>query len=323
MANGILHALSIDANGLGTMLYDEAISAMVKSEQLTWVHLDVNEPGSKLWMETELDYLDSIIIDALLAEETRPRILEHEQGTLLILRGVNLNTDAQPEDMVSIRLWIDKQRIISVRRRALKAVKDIREKLMVGKGPKNSGEFIAMLTGGLFERMEPVFSQLDEELDNVEENVMEDPQPKYRQAITVIRKRAILFRRYIAPQRDVIAALRTSDQGWLEVNHKRRLQESLDRVIRYVEDIDTIRERAQITKDELANALSDRMNKNLYMLSVVAAIFLPLGFLTGLLGINVGGIPGADNVDAFIIFCGMLLAVVFGQFALFRYLKWF
>lgn len=93
-------------------------------------------------------------------------------------------------------------------------------------------------------------------------------------------------------------------------------------VIRYIEDLDAIRERAQIVKDELANGLADRMNKNLYVLSVIAAIFLPLGFLTGLLGINVGGIPGADNVSAFWVFVAGLFGIGGIQIATFKYLKW-
>lgn len=240
-----------------------------------------------------------------------------------ILRGVNLNADSRPEDMISIRIWIDAHRIVTVERRPLKATKDIYERLMNGKGPKNSGEFIGALASRLFDRMEPVFSDLDENLDEVEERVMENPNPEERQHITAIRKQAIVFRRYIAPQRDVIAHLRTSEMAWLEQMHKRRLQEVLDQVIRYVEDLDTIRERAQIVKDELSNALADRMNKNMYVLSVIAAVFLPLGFLTGLLGINVGGIPGADNTDAFYLFCGSLVALVIAQIIIFKKLKWF
>jgi len=245
------------------------------------------------------------------------------EGALMILRGVNLNENAQPEDMVSIRLWIDSHRIISVRRRKLKAVADIEQKLAEGKGPKNAGDFITMLSSRLFERMEPIFSELDERLDDIEEQVIEHPDVTERQSIVTIRKRAIIFRRYIAPQRDVIAYLRTAEFPWLDQGHRRRLQESLDRVIRYLEDLDAIRERAQIVKDELANALSDKLNKNLYMLSVVAAIFLPLGFLTGLLGINVAGIPGADNPQAFLIFLGILTAIVLAQLAIFKKLKWF
>lgn len=320
---GILHALKIEGDGTGTELRGEAISKTIKDDALAWVHLDAAHPDSRNWIETELTYLDSIIVDALLAEETRPRIIEFESGVLMILRGVNLNENARPEDMISIRIWIDQHRIISVRRRRLKAVIDIKDRLVAGKGPKNSGDFIAMLSTRLFERMEPVFSDLDENLDDVEEKVMEEPDASERQAITAIRKQAIMFRRYIAPQRDVIALLRTSEQPWLDQMHKRRLQEGLDQVIRYVEDLDTIRERAQIVKDELANGLADKMNRNMYVLSVIAAIFLPLGFLTGLMGINIGGMPGVDNAQAFWTFVAMLVAVVIIQTWLFRKLKWF
>ena len=287
------------------------------------MHLDINEASSKKWADAELTFLDPLTLDALFAEETRPRILEFDTGTLLILRGVNLNADAEPEDMVSIRLWIDSSRIISVRKRRLKAVTDLRERIEAGVGPHNAGDFITQLTSRLFERMEPVFTELDELLDDAEERVMEAADTKYRSQITDIRKQAIVFRRYIAPQRDVIAALRVSDMPWLSELHKRRLQESLDRVIRYIEDIDTIRERAQIVKDELTNALSDKMNKNLYLLSVIAAVFLPLGFLTGLLGINVGGVPGVDDPSAFWVFSGFLLVVVALQILLFKRWKWF
>lgn len=287
------------------------------------MHLDINEASSKKWADAELTFLDPLTLDALFAEETRPRILEFDTGTLLILRGVNLNADAEPEDMVSTRLWIDSSKIISVRKRRLKAVTDLRERIEAGVGPHNAGDFITQLTSRLFERMEPVFTELDELLDDAEERVMEAADTKYRSQITDIRKQAIVFRRYIAPQRDVIAALRVSDMPWLSELHKRRLQESLDRVIRYIEDIDSIRERAQIVKDELTNALSDKMNKNLYLLSVIAAVFLPLGFLTGLLGINVGGVPGVDDPSAFWVFSGFLSVVVALQILLFKRWKWF
>ena len=321
---GILLAHQIDNTGQGVALTDDAITKCILAEDtLAWVHLDVNAPESREWLEQELSYLDPIILDALLAEETRPRILEFEQGMLLILRGINLNKNAEPEDMVSLRIWIDQSRIITLQRRPLKAITDICECLKSGRGPKTSGEFITTLSARLFERMEPIFSDLDDRLDVTEEQVMEDPDAENRAEITSIRKETIMYRRYIAPQRDVIAHLRTSEQAWLSQMDKRHLHESLDHVIRYIEDLDTMRERAQIIKDELTNALSDKMNKNMYMLSVIAAIFLPLGFLTGLLGINVGGIPGSDNGNAFYLFCAILVGIISLQILLFKKLKWF
>ncbi|TNE34515.1 MAG: zinc transporter ZntB, partial [Alphaproteobacteria bacterium] len=263
------------------------------------------------------------IVSALTAEETRPRISEIGEGALVILRGVNLNENADPEDMVSIRIWIDAHRIISVQRRRLKAVYDIAERISEGRGPANAGEFLNMLISRLSERMAPVLTELDDMTDDVEEKILDNPDAVLRETIIDIRKTAIMIRRYVAPQKDAIGQLRLAELPWLTMTHKRHMQENFDQALRYVEDLDAIRERAQIVKDELANIIADRLNRNMYVLSVIAAIFLPLGFLTGLLGINVGGIPGADNAHAFIIFCVILVALVGLQIYLFRKLKWF
>ena len=83
-----------------------------------------------------------------------------------------------------------------------------------------------------------------------------------------------------------------------------------------------IRERGALIHEELTAKLSDHLNKRLYLLSIVAAIFLPLSFFTGLLGINVGGIPGTDYDWAFALFVGFLLVIVIAQFWFFKTRKW-
>ncbi|MEO0620574.1 MAG: CorA family divalent cation transporter, partial [Pseudomonadota bacterium] len=103
----------------------------------------------------------------------------------------------------------------------------------------------------------------------------------------------------------------------------RELRFAADRMARYVEDLDALRERAQVIAEELANTLSQRLDRNLYVLSIVSAIFLPLGFLTGLLGINVGGVPGVESGAAFWVVTAGLAALGVGALALFRWLRWF
>lgn len=323
LSEHILLAYGFDGKGGGTPLVGDEISFLIKDEQLAWVHLDADNPATRQWLQQEISYLDPFIIEALLADETRPRMTQIDAGALLILRGVNLNENSAPEDMVSIRLWVDKNRIISVRKRKLKAVSDIEELLKEGRGPKDAGDFISLLTTRLFERMQPTLTALDDDIDNLEEKIIENPDTKLREEIIDVRRQTIIFRRYMAPQKDAIGQLQMSDIDWLKTPHKRQLQEAYNHVTRYVEDLDAIRERAQIVKDELANAIADRLNRNMYLLSVIAAIFLPLGFLTGLLGVNVGGIPGSDNSEAFWIFSTFLVVVVIAQIAAFKRMKWF
>jgi zinc transporter len=324
MSDFILISYKFDDKSKAFLKLDESkISKEIKSKSLAWVHLDATKKESKEWLEKEISYLDPFIIEALIDEETRPRVTEIGDGVLVILRGVNLNKNADPEDMVSIRLWVDSHRIISLQRRQLKALLDIEESIKSKKNIKNSGDFLCALIAKLFEKMEPALLNLDENTDDIEEQILDKPDINLREKIVEVRKQAIIFRRYMAPQKDAIAKLYLSEVEWLNGTHRRHLQESYNRVMRYVEDLDAVRERAQIVKDELANVLSDRLNKNMYILSVIAAIFLPLGFFTGLLGINVGGIPGSENSNAFFIFCGGLSVLVAMQIFVFKKLRWF
>lgn len=325
MTEPILLAYHFDGQGGAQSLTPDAIGQHLKGETdtLTWVHLDANQKTTKQWLKKEMASLDPVVIDALLAEETRPRMMQVDQGLLLILRGVNLNDQADPEDMISIRLWVDAHRIISIRRRRLQAVRDLEAKSQQGQAPKDAGSFLCMLISGLFDKVEPVLLELDDTTDLLEEQILENGDISLRESIVDIRRKAILFRRYMAPQRDAIYQLHTAPIAWLKKPHKRYLQEIYDRVTRHVEDLDEIRERAQVVKDELTSLSAERLNRNTYVLSVIAAIFLPLGFLTGLLGINVGGIPGANNAHAFTIFCAILAVIVAGQIIVFKRLKWF
>ena len=319
----LLHAYHLDGNGYGTAVNRSDIPSLLASNNLLWVHLEADAPETRTFLENQIAGIDQFSIDAMLAEETRPRISETKHGCLIILRGVNLNENADPEDMVSIRIWVDKENIITARKRPLKAISDIRDDIEHSNGPKNTGDFICALVMRLFGRMAPVLNDLEEKIDEIEENILQASEAKDRLAITQIRKQAIIFRRYIAPQKEVISYLRSSTVPWLNDNHRRRLQESYDRVTRYVEDLDALRERAQIIKDEIAASIADKMNQNIYTLSVIAAIFLPLGFLTGLFGVNLGGIPGANFAAAFTIFSLILVIIVLAQVIIFKRLKWF
>ncbi|MGH7787421.1 MAG: CorA family divalent cation transporter, partial [Candidatus Binatia bacterium] len=76
-----------------------------------------------------------------------------------------------------------------------------------------------------------------------------------------------------------------------------------------VEDLDALRERAAVANDEIRNRAADETNRRMYIMALVAAIFLPLGLITGLLGINVGGLPGVNYEWGFWIVSGLLVAV--------------
>ena len=88
------------------------------------MHLNADHPDASAWLRREVCYLNDFVVNLLLADEVWLRFSPVGDGVLLILRGVNLNENASPEDMVSIWLWSDPHRIISRQRWKLKAVGD-------------------------------------------------------------------------------------------------------------------------------------------------------------------------------------------------------
>jgi zinc transporter len=241
---------------------------------------------------------------------------------MLFLRGVNLNPGADPEDMVSIRLWIEEKRIISLRLRRLLSIADLRASIDQGGGPSDVGDFVVQLADRLISRISGVISEVDDRVDELQDQVLETESGKLRTELTRLRREIISLRRYLAPQRDALARLTQLKFAWLDDMEQMHLREEADRVVRYVEDLDSARERAAVTQEELVNRVSEQINSRMYVLSVVAAIFLPLGFLTGLFGINVGGIPLAENPTGFFDVILILVLITVLQVILFRWRRW-
>lgn len=318
--DGLIYAWRLDGWGGGTEIgWDVLCSGAELGD--TWAHLHFESERARKWLR-EQSGLSSLVAEALLYEETRPRCAAVGDGLLINLRGVNLNPDANPEDMVQLRLYVDRHRIVSVRRRRLMAVQDIRDRLAEGRGPVDGADFIVDITAGLMERMGPVISDLDDRVDDLEDRVLTASNASLRGELWQMRRQAIALRRYIAPQREAMARLVTEKISWIQPHVGQRLREIADRITRYVEDLDAARERASIVQDELTTRLTEQMNRNMYVISIIAAIFLPLSLLTGLLGINVAGIPGDKWPWAFAaVTVGIgLLGVL--EYYIFRKLRW-
>lgn len=225
--------------------------------------------------------IDKFVCDALTAEETRPRCTIHGDGVLLNLRGVNLNEGAEPEDMISVRLWIEHNRVVGVWKRPLKAVQDLFEAMDRKQAPESPGDMVARLTLRLADRAEPTVSNLNETIDGLEEDLLNDKTKDARTVLAQVRRGAITLRRYMFPQRDALSTLEIEDLKWLTEHDRCRIREAADRVTRMAEELDAIRDRAQVVNDQIMDKRAEVMNNQMLLLSIVAAIFLPLGLLTG------------------------------------------
>ncbi|MEQ8346076.1 MAG: zinc transporter ZntB [Sneathiellaceae bacterium] len=330
--DGLVFALALDGRGGARQLSwpdvagraaDRGAQPGAAASGPLWIHLDRTALGAQDWLRNDSG-LHPVAVAALLEEETRPRCVTMGGGRLLILRGVNLNPGAEIDEMISVRLWTDGRRIVSVRRFVMFAVRDVMEMLRDGNGPASCDGVAVQVAAQLGLRMAPTIQNLSENVDALEEQVIETREElDLRRKLGEMRRQAIAFKRYLAPQREALSGYAAIAAAELDEELQLRLRESQDRFQRYVEELDEVREHAAVVQDELANLRGERLNRNMYVLTVVAAIMLPLGFLTGLLGINVGGIPGAGDDGGFLWVLGILAILVIAQVAAFRFWRLF
>ncbi|MBX3358581.1 MAG: zinc transporter ZntB [Phycisphaeraceae bacterium] len=286
----------------------------------TWHHRELRHPRTHDWL-ADSAAIDEIALQALLVEDARPRVLRRKDGIVVVFRGVNLNAGAEPEDMISVRVWCDSRRFITLRTPHVQTIHAMRTEIEAGDGPGSPGEALVELAAGLTDRIAPVLDRIDQETDDLEEEVSTRPVDGLRSRIAGLKRRVIAIRRYLAPQRDALLALAAEQSAWMTDLQRSHFRESADRVTRLVEDLDELRDREVVIHEELVGRLAEQLNRNMYMLSLFAGLFLPLGFITGLLGVNVGGIPGVNSTWGFAVLCAVLVVIAVVALYLFRRLR--
>ncbi len=321
--NPLIFGRVLDGKGAGyPVTWDEARSWQPDKEgEVLWVHLCRNRPGVAEWLE-ELD-IPEPTRELLVSDKTRPRAFREGDTLVATLRGINFNPEAEPEDMLSMQLWCDGKRLVTLRLRPLQTPRHVLRMIdRREEGPNDCGALITEITEAMITRMNRSIVDMNDHLDALEERDADDDAEEALEKIATIRRNCLGLKRHMGPMHEALEAISRYAPEWFDKQDKREIAESIDRLRRYLEDLDISKESAVVLMDDIRGRSIARNERTNYLLTIVAAIFLPLGFLTGLLGINVGGMPGVDDPTAFWVVVGLCSAILCVQLALFWKWRW-
>jgi zinc transporter len=292
-----------------------------RGDGFVWLHLHGWEESDFAVLRRQ-DYIPDVAASALIATETRPRCDQIEFGAIVNLRGPG-ETDPEDSDrLVSIRLWVHHNRVTSVSRRRMNATKHVMAMMEAGK-ISDPGDLVAAYARQISLELDPQVAGLGDCLDDIE-SALEDPAILYRHRATITRTRsdAIGFRRFVAPDRDALLTLAALKFEWLSDDDRLHIKEAADKFARMAEELEAVRERAGLLHEQITDLRAEQLDKRGLEISVIAFIFLPLTFVTGLLGMNVAGIPFAQHPWAFWGVTGLCLAMAAGVLIYFRWRHW-
>ena len=297
----------------------------------TWHHLERTDPEAASWLAGR--GVPEQVVEGLLDENTRPRLARAPGGLLLILRllgegGEPSRPDAQaarsdgPPRGSGLRLWIEPGGIVSL---AAGEPPELATATALVDADPPATVFLADWIERIVDRFGPTIGALVEEADALEEGLIgraalaPDEEAALAARLAMLRRVAVRLHRFAGPQHAALAALaREVPGGAAQLD----IAESAEQTQRDAEMVEEARERALILRDELARLADARTARHAFILSVAAAVFLPATFITGLLGINVGGVPGADHPNAFWWVVAICLAVAAGSTAFVLLRRW-
>ncbi|MEO6395749.1 MAG: CorA family divalent cation transporter [Devosia sp.] len=298
---------------------EEALPLDVPAKGFVLVSGNARAPEFKVWLREELGPFNS---ETLSVPSTRTRCVVLEDKAIVVLRVAR--PGAEPEDVGRqlLSLWLEKGRVIISSELNIPEFLGIVQWQHSHHAPVSPADLVARLGLRAADRLEPLIERLGDQLDSIEEGLMADRASDVRNKLAPLRRNLISFRRLIWPQRDVLNTLEIEDLSFFTARDRLRLREASARSARLGDELQALSERAVLVHEQILDTRADQMNKIMLLLTAVTVILLPLTVISGVLGMNVAGIPYADSPHAFWVVLGLLAIIGAGLYFGMRKAKW-
>ena len=289
--------------------------------------LDLNAPGPE-----ELLKLREIFgFHPLALEDTshfgqRPKLDDYGHYVFLVFYGAWRHHDDDPDPLREVHLFISGQYVVSIHRDPLPALDKQREQLD-GRLLHSEQFVLYRILDALVDSFFPLLSAMDDEIDDLEAAVLESPSEDQLQRLFGLKRQLVAMRKVITPQRDLFASSvdRIAALPGLELDERDYFRDIYDHLIRISDLIDSYRDLLSGATDLYLSTVSNRQNDVMKQLTVIATIFLPLGFITGFFGQNFGFLVNHEITAAWtfwVIGVGSIVATCVGLLLFFRRKGW-
>ena len=311
---------SLEARGLIHQVRNHSPCETERS-RFEWLHFCMRHDGVEEHLSCDLG-IPMFIARAMVADETRSRAIVRPEGIMVLIKAMHQHDGADPEMMVSLRIWIESGRIISARERDIDAVHTLYTEMLEGMGPSSSVDFLIDMIGHVYDEFDPLIDAMEEEIDKLESLAEREETEAVCGRLSALERRAAIFSRHLAPQSAIFELIIANNCSLVSDEDRYHLNELDSRLRGMLEALRDLRDRSLIIDQRIQRIEEFRQTKANLVFALAATLFLPASFLTGLFGVNVGGIPWFENVHGFLflsVICLILMAV---SYFLIRRSRW-
>lgn len=317
--NGNIRELAIPASRLE--------SEVDSAKGTIWINLHGLQDTTILEQMGALFNLHPLVLEDILNTNQRPKLEDYEDYLYIVLKTFaykNIGTEeALDSDQVS--LVLGKKFVLTFLEADGAQFDSVRERLHLGKGQirKLGADFlIYSLIDAIVDSYFVILERLDEKTEALEAELIERPQPPTLHSIYRLKREGVFLRKSLWPLREVINSLQRGDSPLFTRNTLLYMRDVYDHTIHIIDSVESLRDLTAGMLDIYMSSVSYRISTVMKVLTVITTIFMPLGLIASLYGMNFKFLPGLDWYWGFFAVLGAMLTISTGMLALFRWKKW-
>ncbi len=305
--------------------------SQISDDSVTWINVHGLHNTEILMEIGRLFKIDPLVLEDILNVGHRPKVEVMANFIHVIMKAVLGEKDGELIRS-QLSLIVGKNYVISFEEFPKELFTPIYDRLKNPEGRlrENGADYLAYaIMDVVVDNYFPILTGLSEEIEDLDEIVLNNPEPEQLQRIFTLKKQLINIRKNIAPVREVIVKLLRSESPLLNSSNAKYFNDLQDHVIQLVENAEVYREMAVSLQEIYLTSLSNKMNEVMKVLSIIATIFIPLSFLAGIFGMNFDtsaspyNMPELSSPYGYIIFWMICLLICGGLIIFFRRKKWF
>jgi zinc transporter len=226
---------------------------------------------------------------------------------VVVANDLTYEETADPAEVATLWSYATPRMLVTARTHALHSLDRLRSAVRDGLQVESGFELLRKLFEYQIETLEDLLARTSRTVDRIEDQILGGEISEQREHLGQVRRLCAHLRRHFSPQRAAMRKLLAHPPASLDQPDLIRLQGAEEDLGSIIADTTELHERASLLQEELASRLAEQTNRNLYVLTIITAVFLPMNLITGIFGMNVAGLPGTGDAGASSFWWVMLL----------------
>jgi zinc transporter len=285
------------AAALAAFAADDAAD-LANANPFAWLHFDLSHTAAEPWLRRHAG-LDDSFFDALQDSLHSTRIERAKQSLIAVINDVHFDFDFEPSDIATLWISVDRTLVVTARRRPLRSIDHLRKAVKRGDPFSSTAELLEHLLRAQADVLVEIVRSVTLRIDQIEDKLLSGRLDHKRVRLGELRRLLVRLQRLLAPEPAALFRLLQHPPLWLIEIQVQALRQATEEFSAVVRDMSTLQERIKLLQEEIAASVNEANGRSLFVLTIVTVLALPINIIAGLFGMNVGGVPLADNPHGF------------------------